>query len=232
VGTSCPTNDRTDSRSCARYLEDRTAPLCRWQLHRVDKIALDGRDDDWPADTLLPGWLLGPTSNQQPPKVRLGWAKDGLYGLIEVPEADLENPDPRSFWTCNCLELFVDSGDNKRDRGFAPGDHQFWFVPQVEQTRVYAGRWKRKNEIPETLYDLQGVKGAAARSADGYTMEFFLPASALQKYQPKVGGTLGLSVNLTIKGQRFSREVYWPWTKTDWAVSNWPKMWGSVELAD
>jgi hypothetical protein len=35
-----------------------------------------------------------------------------------------------------------------------------------------------------------------------------------------------------VKGQRFNREVYWPWTKTDWALANWPKMWGSVELAE
>jgi hypothetical protein len=202
----------------------------RWQLHRVDKVALDGRDDDWPADTLLPGWLLGPTSNQEPPKVRLGWGKDGLYGLIEVAEADLENPDPRSFWTCNCLELFVDCGDNKQERGYAPGDHQFWFVPLVAEKRVYAGQWKRAEETPQTRYDLQGVQGVALAKGKGYVMEFKLPAAELKNFKPEAG-RIGLSVNLTVKGKVGMKEAWWPAAKNSGIVTR-PALWGSMELVD
>ena len=87
-------------------------------------------------------------------------------------------------------------------------------MPLADENRVYVGRWKRKNEIPATQYDLPGIKSAAVRKDDGYVMEFLIPAAALQKYRPEVGARLGLSVNLTVKGKRFDREVYWPWTKS------------------
>ncbi|HEY3323278.1 MAG TPA: sugar-binding protein [Planctomycetota bacterium] len=202
------------------------------RLHKAPALKMDGKLDDWPAACELPPWLLGCTLGEAKARAFLAWSPDGLYGAVDVHDSKLSAADPRSFWNGDCLELFVDTADNKAHREYDVGDHQFWLVPQVDEHRVYAGRWKRKNEIAETQYDVQGVKSYATKTEDGYTMEFFLPASALQKYQPKVGAHLGVSVNLTVKGQRFSREVYWPWTKTDWALANWPKMWGSVELAE
>jgi hypothetical protein len=202
------------------------------KLHKAPALKLDGKLDDWPAACELPPWVLGSTLGEAKARVFLAWSDDGLYGAVDVHDSKLSAADPRSFWNGDCLEIFVDTADDKRQREYEVGDHQFWLVPQVDQNRVYVGRWKRKNEIADTQYDVQGVKSGSVKTADGYSMEFFLPAAALQKYQPKVGGKLGVSVNLTVKGQRFNREVYWPWTKTDWALANWPKMWGSVELAE
>jgi len=203
-----------------------------FRLHKALALKLDGKLDDWPAACEFPAWILGCTLGEAKARVFLAWSPDGLYGAVEVHDSKLSAADPRSFWNGDCLELFVDTSDDKRHREYEVGDHQFWFVPLVNEHRVYAGRWKRKNEIPETQYDLPDVKGAAVKLDDGYAMEFLLPAPDLQKYQPKAGGRLGVSLNLTVKGQRFNREVYWPWTKTDWATANWPKMWGSLELAE
>jgi hypothetical protein len=203
-----------------------------WKLRKAPALKMDGKLDDWPAAAQLPAWMLGASLGEPQAKVFLAWGKEGLYCGVEVQDSVINTADPRSFWNGDCLELFVDTADDKRHRFFEPGDHQFWFVPQANGNRVYAGQWKRKDEIADTKYDLPGVQSAAVRTADGYTLEFLLPAALLQKFKPEAGGKLGLSVNLTVKGKRFAREVYWPWTKSDWSVQNLPKSWGSVELAD
>jgi len=203
-----------------------------YRLHKAPALKLDGNLDDWPAAAQFPPWMLGCTLGEPQAKVYLAWAKDGIYGAVEVHDSQLSAADPRSFWNGDCLEVFVDTADDKRQREYQAGDHQFWFVPLVNENRVYVGRWKRKDEIPATLYDIPGIQSAAARKDDGYVMEFLIPATALQKYRPEVGAKVGLSVNLSVKGKRFAREVYWPWTKTDSALANWPKLWGSLELVD
>jgi hypothetical protein len=203
----------------------------RFRLHRAKDLVIDGRLDDWPAAARMPAWMLGSTSGEADARVCLAWAPEGLYGAVEVPAASLDRTDPRSFWSGNCLELFIDSRDRKGDRAYEPGDHQFWFVPLVDENRVYVGQWKRGGEIPETRYDIRGVRGAAIRKGDGYVMEFLLPTAEIQKFKPAAGGTIGLNLNLTIKGKEFPREVYWPAPKSV-EIQARPGAWGSMELVE
>jgi len=203
----------------------------RFRLARAKQIRVDGRADDWPAAARLPSWMTGCTAGDPKASIHLAWAPDGLYGLVEVPEANLDNPDPRSFWAGNCLELFLDSRDRKGERSFQRGDHQFWFVPLVKEDRVYVGQWKRADEIAETRYDIPGVEGVAVAKGQGYLMEFRLPAHELQGFQPRPGASLGVNVNLTIRGGELNREVYWPESK-DKNVATQPGLWGSMELGD
>jgi len=203
----------------------------RFRLPRAKQIRVDGRADDWPDEAQLPSWMTGCTAGDPDASIHLAWSPEGLYGLVEVPEANLDNPDPRSFWAGNCLELFLDCRDRKGRRSFQRGDHQFWFVPLVEEDRVYVGQWKRADEIAETRYDVPGVEGVAVAKGQGYIMEFKLPADELQGFQPRPGASLGVNVNLTIRGGEFNREVYWPESK-DKNVAIQPGLWGSMELED
>jgi hypothetical protein len=127
--------------------------------------------------------------------------------------------------------MFLDTRDDKRPRTLEPGDHQFWFVPLVDQNRVYVGQWKRDNEIAATLSDIQGIQSSAKKTADGYVMEFLLPASAIKQYQPVAGSKIGVNLNLTIQGQKSNREVFWPQAK-EWGVPTHPEGWGTLELAN
>ena len=202
-----------------------------FRIHKAPALKLDGQLDDWPASTRLPDWMLGSSQGSPDAAVHLAWSAEGLYVGLDVKGSKVQVADPRSFWNGDCLELFIDTSDDKRHREFEPGDHQFWFVPQPDRNRVYAGQWKRRNEIPETRFDLKEVKSAAVRTADGYRMEFLLPAAVLAKFKPEAGSRVGLNLNLTVQGTRFNREVYWPWVK-DWGVQNLPKTWGTLELAE
>ena len=60
-------------------------------------------------------------------------------------------------------------------------------------------------------------------------MEFRLPAAELQGFQPQPGTSLGVNLNLTIKGGQYNREIYWPAPK-DTNIATQPGLWGSLEL--
>jgi hypothetical protein len=203
----------------------------QYAIHRARNIKLDGKLDDWPPETQLPAWMLGSTAGESNAAVHLAWAKEGIYGALAVHDSKLQVKDPTSFWAGDALELFLDTADNKQPRRAAAGDHQFWLVPLVDAGRVYLGRWKMKDEIPATRYDIPAVRGVAARTADGYVLEFLLPADQIENYHPEVGGRLGLNLNLTIQGKQSSREAYWPGSKASGATAH-PERWGTLLLAE
>jgi hypothetical protein len=201
------------------------------RLHRAEGLKVDGRLDDWPARTQLPTWTVGSSFGEVGARFFLAWSSKGIHGAIEVADAGSKQTDPRSFWAGDCIELFIDTADDKGHRFFEPGDHQFWLVPLLDEKRTYVGRWKRKDEIHATVYDMQGVETVALRKGDGYVMEFLLPAASIDRYDPKVGSRIGFDVNLTARGKRLDRQVYWPRAK-DWSVTNLPKTWGTLELVE
>ena len=203
----------------------------QYALHQAKGIKIDGQLDDWTPATQLPAWMLGSTLGAPNATVHLAWAKEGIYGAVVVHDSKLQVTDPKSFWAGDALELFLDSADNKQPRDAGSGDHQFWLVPLPDAHRVYLGRWKMKGEIPATRYDIPGGQSVATRTTDGYVMEFLLPAEQLQNYHPKIGGRLGLNVNLTIQGQQSSREAYWPSSKNSGTTGH-PDRWGTVLLLE
>lgn len=203
----------------------------QFRVHRAPKVQIDGDLSEWGERWAVPFWLLRSTFGEPNAKVYLAWALEGLYVAVEVRNSIVKVADPKNFWTGDCLELFIDTRNDKRPRLFEPGDHQFWFVPLIGEGRVYAGQWKRGNEIPETKYDLSDVKGVARKTQDGYIMEFLLPAKYLHGYNPQVGVKLGLNINLTVWGKHRDREVFWHRQK-DWNTLHSPHLWGTVELSE
>ena len=204
-------------------------PILR--IHRAPKVELDGKLDEWDEKRAIPFWLLRSTFGEPNVRLFLAWSSEGLYIAAKVHNSIVKVPDPRSFWTGDCIELFVDTRNDKRPRPFEPGDHQFWFVPLVDEGRVYVGQWKRGNEIPQTLYDLPEIKSAARKTNDGYIIEVLLPTKYLHGFKTQVGAKLGLNINLTVCSERGTREVYWHHQK-DLGVLRSPHLWGTAELVD
>ena len=139
--------------------------------------------------------------------------------------------NPREFWDGDALELFLSTGPAKKNSEFEIGDHQFWLVPNFDEKRVFVGQWKAKDEIPGNRYDLPGVKSAARRTADGYVMEFLIPASAFQQFSARAGEEFGVAASLSVRGNDFAREVFWP-RKKDINVRTQPSTWGRMKLVE
>ncbi len=200
----------------------------RLTIHKASSLVMDGSLKDWPAKNRIPVWTLGSTLGQPNAALYVAWSEKGLYVAIEAHDSKADVPDPRNFWVGDVLEVFVDTRANKTPRRYEVGDHQFWLAPQVDRKRVFVGQWKRNNEIPETRYDIPGIEGAAVKTSDGYILECLIPSSLIQGYKPAVGAQLGLSLNLSLKGIKLDRELYWPLLKSEGAEQ--PASWGTVTL--
>lgn len=200
----------------------------RLTIYSAPNLVMDGNLKDWPAKNLIPVWTLGSTLGQPNASIYMAWSDKGLHIALDVHDSKADVPDPRNFWVGDVLEVFVDTRAKKTPRRYEVGDHQFWLAPQIDQKRVYVGQWKRNNEIAETRYDIPGIQSATVKTKDGYIMECLIPAAQIQGYKPAAGGQLGLSLNLTLKGIKLDREVFWPIPKGEGAEQ--PAAWGTVML--
>jgi hypothetical protein len=199
-------------------------------IARLGQITFDGDLADWPAATRLPRWALGREGPPAEAEVYLGYLPEGLCFAVKAEGSGFEVSDPRAFWSQHCLEVFLDTKNDRSPRTqYAATDHQFWFCPLVAESRVYAGRWKRNQEIPETLFDLPGVRSGCKRAGDGYAMEVLLPAALVRGFAPEPGRKLGLNLNLTIPGRDGQGELCWPTSKPAGAPTS-PQLWGTAEL--
>ena len=186
---------------------------------------------NWPAEARLPGWVIGSTAVNPATEVYAGYSKEGIYVAVNVGDSKVAEDDPRSFWAQDCVELFIDTAyDRNERREYRETDHQFWVCPQTRKNSVFAGRWKRNNEIPATMYDLKEVKGFSAKTEKGYVMEFLIPASMIKGFKPEKGTRIGLNLNIGVTPARRDRyEVFWAIEKADKVVEK-PHIWGTVEL--
>lgn len=201
-----------------------------WRMKRMAKPTLDGDLKDWPADTQMPAWMLGPRGSGEASKVYMGYAPEGLYLGFDITDSKCRTSDPRSFWrAADCLELmFNPEGTFESGKPWGVNDHQFWFCPLADENRAYAGFWARAKE-QETVYDIQDIQTAVKQNDTGYTMEIFIPAGRIHGFKPQKGTAAALSFTLAVQGHRDAREIFWPASKADNMVST-PWMWGRVIL--
>lgn len=198
-------------------------------LHQAKGITIDGDLSDWDAAHQLPSWTLGSTAQQSGARLYMAWTAEGLILAGEVEDSIIRNTDPKSFWHCDVFELFLDTTATPAKRSFTKDDHQFWFVPQPEQNRMYVGRWKRAQEITNTVFDMAGINSACRRSGSGYAFELLLPKDQIHGYTGKSDAKIGVNLNLSINGQLGPREVYWPQSKKYGDIAN-PAGWGAMIL--
>lgn len=198
-------------------------------LHAGKAVAIDGDLSDWTDRLLLPSWALGATVPSDGTKLYMAWTPEGLLLAGQVNDSVIRNTDPKSFWNCDVLELFLDTNANHSRRSFDKGDHQFWFVPRPDENRLYAGQWKRGKELEATQYDMADIKSACRRNGDGYTFELLIPASKIIGYKPQAGSHMGVNLNLTTYGKLGQREVYWPQSKKYGDIAD-PAGWGVMLL--
>jgi hypothetical protein len=199
-------------------------------LARAASIVCDASLSEWPASARVPAWALGRRGDAPQAEIYLGHAPEGLYVGVKVARSKAAVTDPRSFWQQDCLELFLDTRNDKSPRtGYQSTDHQFWFCPLTREQRVYVGRWKRNAEIPATQYDIPDVKSACKREGSGYVYELLLPAAMIKQYASAPGRKLGVNLNLTTPSDAGQSELFWPGSKRD-NVPTTPQAWGTAEL--
>ncbi|MDA3874980.1 MAG: NEW3 domain-containing protein, partial [Kiritimatiellae bacterium] len=176
-----------------RVAEPIIPPVMRIRRLDADRAWFGADAERWPEANRLPDWMLGSTYGEPRADVAVGWTEEGLWFGWKVDESKVYVTDPRSFWKGDVLEIFIDTDDDKAATSYGKGDHQFWIMAQPESNDVFLGQWKRGDEIADTRQDIEAVKGAAARTENGYVMEFLIPWSEIEGGQPGEGVRIGLN---------------------------------------
>ena len=165
-----------------------------FDIPRLDKIAIDGKADDW-GDGGFRVDLLTPVSGDLKPitdhdaRVRLGWNDRGLLVLALIRDNEwLEHPKDTDLWQCDALEVFLS------ERCGSANMCQWIISPGMDPEQPEP-RWR--------LYDFRrepALKGlpaeptvARAKGGDLCVLEVLLPWSAL-RIDPQVGREVGIQV--------------------------------------
>lgn len=175
-------------------------------IHKVSGIKVDGQLDDWPAE---PTFTLAdrsqivytaPGAKWDGPKdlsalLWTGWADDGLYLAARVTDDQISQTQTGvNIWQGDYLELQLDTGleadyndtkmsDDDFQLGFSLGD----FGKTPPTTFVWFG--------PISAAQLAHIQQAQTKTAEGYTIEVFIPKELLPQITLKEGAAFGMNIN-------------------------------------
>jgi hypothetical protein len=177
-----------------------------FEMHKLAGIQLDGSLQDWPAE---PDFVLNKQSdivytredgvwtdpNDFSAQAWAGWTDDGLYFAVKVTDDQVvQDWQGTDLWQGDYLEIQLDTqfeqdydsrelSDDDYQLGISPGN----FAGQAAEVFVWEG--------PVTGEQLNLIQHAETRTADGYILEVFIPASLLPGLAFTEGSTLGFNIN-------------------------------------
>jgi sialate O-acetylesterase len=179
--------------------------------YRADKVTLDGDLSEWTGVRPMPmpyDWLVAGS-------IRLAWREDGLYGAVSAKDASVKpEGDGVEFYVEKDFARAVSRGANTAQYMFAPDPAS---GPGKGRATVAYGDEKAN----------AGLSCAWRPTADGYALEFFIPADALKPAQPKPDTKLGLNMALMDDGR--AAELFFC-DRASWRCQVIPIMWGTVQL--
>ena len=196
-------------------------------LPRLPTFTPDGDVKEWPASARIPAWVLASSTSDPQAAIYVAWTDAGLAIGLDVHDSTLVVNDPKSFWDADALEILLDTRDRHSPRPATKGERQFWLIPQPAQSGIFAGAWKRGDEIPETRNGIPEIKGASRATADGYVLEALIPAALVPGLTMKAGNSVSGLLLLAVRGKTFHRDIGWPATKaggTGGGPESWPVM--------
>jgi CubicO group peptidase (beta-lactamase class C family) len=174
----CPSKEQVEAITAAPQIID--VP------HGAAEITVDGDLSDWQGIALLdlPFWGCKSTM------ARFLWRADGLYGAYAVNDDSIEpSATLAETFKADGLELWIETdGARSLDITRNPRALKASFSPDMAsgpgraRSEVIFGRFKGK---------ANPIRAAWKKTAEGYTLEFLLPAEMLAPAAMEAGTTLG-----------------------------------------
>ncbi len=202
-------------------------------------IRINGELSDWPAESKLasmhPGLAIGSDREQLPlPNVHLGWTDKGLFLAFEVFDRDVSAaPATGSWWARDSVEFWISTRPVQADqRGYTPYCHHFFFVP-VETYSHHGisgivGQWHSPGDgLRESLIPQPDIKSVTRILHDRYVTEIFIPARALNGWDPH--NQPQLAFNIHIRNFQHAAEYFWSAPKQVLTQAR-PSTWGTIYL--
>ena len=202
-------------------------------------FAIDGNFDKWkdiPAVDLLPekfdGTRIGGLRVENKLSAKMAWDGTGLFFYVNVidPNGKLDlSSGASSFWAGDVEEVWIDMLNTKERYRARGTGQQFWCWPfGSQQDASLTGGESIVERSSFHYYPMgpSGMKRAAKKTADGYELEFEIPAERLKDGELSAGKIIGMNFNVETGSQL---QYYWASSK---AVATYtrPDTWGDVLL--
>jgi len=201
-----------------------------FQCHRRPRPPrVDGRLGDWPAKYLLPD--VSVLDYKRPfAQVYASWNEEGLHFACQVEGKTRVETDRESWWSKDCLEIWLDMRDNRTIHRATRFCHQFCFIPQSPDGRPNSATgWQAPihralEQAP--ICDPEQLQVAAAIGRKGYALEVVLPAQVLFGFDPGVCCRLGFTyhINDIQLGQQSAT------VGKEFPIHSDPSLWATLEL--
>jgi hypothetical protein len=202
-------------------------------------IRLNGELSDWPAEAKLAGVRHGQTiglerSSLPLPNVYLGWTNEGLYLGLEVFDHDIVGAPAKGWWwTRDNVEIWLSTRPVASDQyAYDVYSHQFFFVPidfpDANGDSGVVGQWHRPGDnLKDNLIPHPAVKDAVRVLPDRYVVEMFIPASALNGYDP--ASQPAMAFNIHVRNFQHATDYFWSAPK-EMMTQLRPNTWGTMYL--
>jgi hypothetical protein len=203
-------------------------------------VVLNGELSDWEAKFKVPnirhGQTLGLDRSELPvPNFYLGWTDAGLYVGFEVFDNDIQGaPATGWWWTRDNVEFWVSTRPVASDQNFYNAySHQFFFVPVEfpgkDGQSGTVGRWHRPGDnLQDSLIPHPDVKQAVRVLPNKYVAEMFIPAKALNGFDPR--NQPAMAFNLHVRNFHHATDYFWSAPK-EVQTQLRPNTWGNVYMA-
>ena len=207
----------------------------------LDKpIRINGELSDWPASSKMPGMkpALAVGTERNPlrePNVHLGWSNEGLTLAFEVFDSDVSAfPASGAWWARDCVEFWISTRAVRPEQDrYDAYCHHFFFVPVEfpggDGVSGVVGRWHSPGDaIDQSRFPEPQVKSVTRILSDRYVTEIFLPAKALNGYDPVHQPQLAF--NIHVRNYQHAAEYYWSAPKLVLTQAR-PQTWGALYLS-
>jgi hypothetical protein len=188
--------------------------------YSAEKITIDGDLADWSKIASLPS----PFMNKPTSVFKICWREDGLYGSVTAVDSEI-TPQPGTPWTGDTVEIFLEKGLSYVG-GYTNNTGQYAFSPGSDRDdgKCHVTTIWPKND--KALADK--LVNAWKKTADGYVVEFMIPADVMAPAKMEAGTKFLLNLALSDAGQP-TEQFYC--NKDESSNYCRPVSWGTVILA-
>lgn len=218
---------------------DSFMPVPTTQIAYLDHpITINGNLSDWSEIFRLPNVRASNTigmerSTTPPPNVFIGWRDEGLYLAFEIFDTNVESmPADGRWWTRDNIEFWISTRPVASDQQvYNVFCHQFFYVPRSNPANGAfgtIGQWHRPGDaLQSNLIPHSGIVQQTRIHPDRYTVEMFVPASALNGWSPRENPEMAF--NLHIRDFHQTLDYFWSAPK-EATTQLRPNTWGKLVL--
>jgi len=201
-----------------------------------ESVVVDGELSEWPVEAKLADLQYLETVGIEradelvKPEVYIGWREEGVYIGLEIFDKDvdgyiLNEESMKHMWrsrSFDCIEVWLSTRPVEGDRNlYDQYCHDVMLIPEGDGTVM---QWHHSGDmLEENLIPHPDIKCAVKSVSNGYIVEMFIPAKALNGFEPE--GYPEMAGNIFVRN--WQPRVDWYWACTEFGR---PGEWGKMEL--